>query len=160
MQNEILDKYKLTLNNIVINYKIKEPSANMDYDYDPYNSSRRFISTYIHQLDFIDKYTEVEILSINFSSEVCASIIKNLYLIMIEGFTLLTIQNVYCNNKSGTLMLLKENDKYRINYSNNNEDNEGSSFIFSKIEIERLIILLESDDILSMYVTDEEDENG
>ena len=156
MQNE---KYKLTLDNIVINYKIKEPSANMDYDYDPYNPTRRFISTYIHQLDFIDKYTEVEILSINFSSEVCATIIKNLYLIMIEGFTLLTIQNVYCNNKSGTLMLLKENDRYRINYSNNNEDNEGSSFIFSKVEIERLIILLESDDILSMYVTDEEDEN-
>lgn len=60
-------------------HSINESSPVSDYDYDPSREGRRFYSTYAHKLSIFDRYTEMELVSINFSSYTCADILSVLY---------------------------------------------------------------------------------
>lgn len=73
MTNEIFTQ------NYRISHSIEEPSEMSDYDYDPSRPLRRFISTYIHKVEFFDVVTDQRIISLSFSSETCAQFIVGLY---------------------------------------------------------------------------------
>lgn len=75
-----MNKYhEIFTQNYRISHSIEEPSKMTDYDYDPSDPSRRFVSTYLHILEFFDIITNQKLISLKFSSETCAQIIVGLY---------------------------------------------------------------------------------
>ena len=73
---KIIDSYGLKTSNYKIFHSIKLPSEMMDYDY---ADGKRYPTTYIHRLEVRDAITEMDIITFEFSSDVCADMICNLY---------------------------------------------------------------------------------
>lgn len=65
---------KINIGPYIIDHYMSPPSKSSDYDYDPDNPYRRFISIFMHHLVFIDYITNQELLHIIFSSDIAESI--------------------------------------------------------------------------------------
>ena len=61
-------KYSYTVGNYKISYRFKVPNKITDYDYS-YDKSRRYISYLKHIISFYDRYTDNEILSLEFITD-------------------------------------------------------------------------------------------
>lgn len=76
MPQKIIGMYGLKTSNYRFSHTVKIPSEMMDYDY---AYGKRYPSTYVHKLEVIDAITEMKVVTIEFSSDVCAEMICNLY---------------------------------------------------------------------------------
>lgn len=141
-------------------HTVLEPSRMSDYDYDPDSPDRRFYSTYMHSLHFNDSITESAILGVEFTSDVWAEILSNIYRITfgVDGSfpVLSTINNVRLENNPLTRsdMLIYRNPAvdYFIHMDFVCSDKRWE-LNFTQEDIEKLLTILEVDDIEDIYVT-------
>lgn len=98
--------------NCRVQFISQAPSPVSDYDYDPTDWSRRFISTYLHTLVFKDMITDLDIVTLLFSSDTCAQIILAFYDMAIRSEAqamVKTIDNIFINSTyhPGSLTVIK-----------------------------------------------------
>ena len=79
MDNIPYKEFCVSTSRYKIHHKVRMPTRMSDYDYDSEGSQKRFISFYLHTLEFYDILTNVKLLELDFSSEICASILTCLY---------------------------------------------------------------------------------
>lgn len=139
--------------NYAILYNVKEPSRTSDYDYDPDNPNKRFISMYVNELEIKDRFTDESLIKMNFSSETHALLVSSLYKILYtESPNLVrTYRNIYIegNQKPAILSVVKSSDnltvftfihpKFKLEFN------------FSKNNIYDLMKLLDTEEINSLY---------
>ena len=146
-----------------IEYNIIEPSKFSDYDYDPFNPARRFISTYIHQLIIYDNIMGTELMKLHFSSETCAAIISALYAILDTALRITSVRNVYAEYEGKPICpvsfsISREYPIFNLNFRIRSENSTEASFQFSEKDIKQLISLMETEEIKNMYIDEEERE--
>lgn len=149
---EIEREYKS--NNLIIRHILSETSKICDYDYDPMRPNRRFIGTFTHKLKFLDSITEENKMTLRFSSETCADMLTTIYKFLYTNPSVVSsVKDVYIdnnlypititfskvlNNKSGEKII-------QISYLNKGVY---SSVILNDQELESIIEMMESDDII------------
>lgn len=138
-----------------INHSINTPSPISDYDYDPSREGRRFYSTYSHKLAIFDRYTDMELVSINFSSFTCAEILSSLYkMYATHAWVHITVQGEYLSNNPNTpvsMTFTTSNDG--INDMIISIYSSGSVIGTFKIpNIKNFIDILEFDEIEDMFI--------
>lgn len=152
----------LYLEKYFIEHDLRYPSKVSDYDYDPNNLNRRFVTTYIHYLIFKDTITNIEILSLKFTSEICARIISVLYQLSFDiedtsnSTTVISINDIFIDGKNlpSTIIVSKVGNNVNISLA---KSHETISISLNAIEVQEFISLLERDEILDMYVVDSDE---
>ena len=142
-----MSNYILRLINYNLLYKIDLPTKISDYDYDTDNSSRRFISTLLHELHFYDKIVNIEILKLNFSTDTCYNLKYCLTKLINNNLKsnkplLLTIKDIYLDNMytPSILSIFKlPNNHIQISILNNKDK---KVLVFNEYEIKKIINLL------------------
>lgn len=144
-------------------HSIKIPSRMSDYDYDDTNLSRRFISTYIHKLEFYDVMTGTKLYEFGFPSDACAEMIASLYKLQYDsdytpddfGITIpptpsmnlsLLIMFYLVSNTSIPTMVM------RITNSCTTCIDDLNIIFYGEQEINAFIDLLEVDEVTRMFV--------
>ena len=150
--------------NYKVNHKISVPSRVGDYDYDPNNPDRRFVSTYIHTLEFRDKITDQEVITLTMSSEECANLISALYIIDYTStnndscaYTICYVykDNIPCKLVACTVLhcmyfrIFTEDGKTLIALLN-----------FAPLDVSKLIAVLENEAVDELYVSFTSDRGG
>lgn len=144
--------FGLTTFRYKITHTIKTPTRITDYDY---GDGERYISTYIHTLEFRDKITESKIYEVSFPSDVCAQIISVLYKIVITNDS--NIQSIIIpdNVNSGFHIWYAPGPNISITVTDKN--NVIAVFWFNgSEEINGLIDLLDVDEMEEMFVSPSE----
>ncbi len=141
-------KYKLELINYIVYYTLAIPTKISDYDYDPTNINRRFISTLLHELSFYDRITNAKIVELKFSTDICNKIRSGFIRMITDPMNeesvrplILTIKDIYSNDMltPSIISLFKSPDKIQLSILNNIDNN---ILIFQDIEVNELIKLL------------------
>lgn len=146
----------ITLGAYKIVHTIHEPSPIGDYDYDV-THNRRYYSTCVHTLTIYDAYINVRITSVIFDSYVCADILSALYGLSISGaLKYCTIIGAYFADAPGL----------RASIAISNTTHHPTLCIFSPVDtrimveipisIEALASILEIDEIVDMFIQEEE----
>lgn len=156
MQKEIFND-ELVLTNYKMRYTLKEPSRTSDYDYDPDAPNRRFISTYVHELEILDKITDNQLIKINFASDTCGLLLSALYRLNYTNSQdgVRTLRNIYLDGITAppALLSIVKHDDGAIQSLTFTllHPKKLFSFDLSLQEASYLINLLESDEINEMY---------
>lgn len=155
MQNTILLK-QLKTNDYLMTYTLKEPSRTSDYDYDPDHPGRRFVSTYVHELEILDKITNERLIKINFSSETCGLWLSTLYRLLYTNTqdVVRTIRSIYVDgNTTPAILSIVKNIKDPANFLTFTflHPKTRLSLNLNASEGADLINLLESEEIDEMY---------
>lgn len=139
--------YCLKLINYDLIYSLNYPTKITDFDYDPSNPNRRFVSTLLHSLSIYDKFNDIELLNIKFSTDTCYKIKYGLTKIIDDNIInkpiFLTISDVYINdmNTPSVMALSKLNEEaIKISILNNINNNH---IAFYNMEIPKIIKMLE-----------------
>ena len=161
---KLVDSHMIRISDYNINHKILEPTEVSDYDYDPDNPNRRFLCTYIHKLEIQDRFTDEEIISINFSSEVCAEIVSHLYGILYSADPNISpvIDNIYYDKSKYPIQLAIVNQSFdrhhvrmKLSFIDNNIE-IATLILDRELDIETLILMLDnSDDIMGSYIDED-----
>lgn len=141
-------KYKLELLNYLIYYTISLPTKISDYDYDPNNINRRFITTLLHDLIFCDRITNTKIVELKFSTDICDRLKYGLIKMVDNPIDeessrplILTVKDIYSNDMftPSIVSLYKLPNKIQLSVLNNIDNN---ILIFHDMEVLELIKLL------------------
>lgn len=147
-------------------HRVKEPSRVTDYDYDWRESDKRFITTYLHTLEFYDVLTNAKIYELNFSSETCAEILLTIYKVLAEAPDLANYHktiivpttvpdNIYLhvtfNLKFKSILDMRITNSCTCMIENTN------LFFYGEREIQAFIDLLETERVVGMFVTPSSD---
>ena len=134
-------------------HTIKAPTRITDYDY---GDGKRYISTYIHTLEFRDKITESKIYEFSFPSDVCAQIISVLYRIMIIDDYSIPFIPIPGNINRGLHIWYMPG--YNLSITMTDNEDISAVFLFNGTEeINGLISLLDVDEIEEMFVSPSEE---
>jgi len=146
---------ELITGSYIIEHEIKEPSKLSDFDYDPEDLGRRFISTYIHTLRFKDRITDAELVTIGFPSETCANIIVGIMgtdAMSNNHHLLSSVKGIFVNgsHKPGimTISRIWNGDGITITILNNGETYR---FDMDSKDVYKFVDLLETDQIVEMF---------
>lgn len=156
-------KFCLMTSRYKIFHKVDIPTRVSDYDYD--DEGNRYITSYLHTLEFKDVLTEATLFKFSFPSDVCAEMILILYRLISNGMRPHDLTSVMIPSGSNTeTIYLNVVFTYGI-YGNQHTltmrvMNSCSTFIDSPrfifsgdIEISSLINLLEVEQVVDMYVS-------
>lgn len=134
-------------------YNVKEPSRTSDYDYDPDNPNRRFISMYINELEIKDKFTDESLIKMNFSSETHALLVSSLYKILYTDSPNLvrTYRNIYIEGSPSPAILSVVKSSADLTVFTFIHPKFKLEFNFSKNNIYDLMKLLDTEEINSLY---------
>lgn len=147
----------LGLINVIHN--ISMPSKISDYDYDPTNIDRRFISTYLHTLTFLDAITGIELISFSFDSLLCADMISDLYELSHKDIPVasLSISNIHFSSRitsDGRIVFTKiQNQPLRMGIF----DSVDLIVSIEISDIDSLIETLNTDEIEDMFINNSDD---
>ena len=161
------DMQELRLGLVTSKYRIvhliKIPSRILDYDYDDTNLNRRFISTYIHSLEFYDAMTGTKLYEFSFPSDACAEMIASLYKLQYDfnyipndfritipstpsvNLPLLVMFYLASNTSTPTMVM-------RITNSCTTCIDDLNIIFYGEQEINAFIDLLEADEVTEMFV--------
>ena len=132
----------------MIYYTISLPTKISDYDYDPNNINRRFITTLLHDLIFCDRITNTKIVELKFSTDICDRLKYGLIKMVNKPVDeessrplILTIKDIYSNDMftPSIVSLYKLPNKIQLSVLNNIDNN---ILIFHDMEVLELIKLL------------------
>lgn len=139
--------------NYTILYNVKEPSRTSDYDYDPDNPNKRFISMYVNELEIKDRFTDESLIKMNFSSETHALLVSSLYKILYtESPNLVrTYRNIYIEGNQTPAILSVVKSSNNLTVFTFIHPKFKLEFNFSKNNIYDLIKLLDTEEINSLY---------
>ena len=150
--------------NYKVNHKISVPSRVGDYDYDPNNPDRRFCSTYIHTLEFRDKITDQEVVTLIMSSEECANLISALYIIYYASTSndscAYTICYVYKDNIPCKLVACVVGPTMYFRIFTDDGKTLVALLSFAPLDTCKLISALENEAIDDLYVSFTSDRGG
>lgn len=156
--------YGLKTSSYTFNHSVEMTSKMSDYDYsnDP---SIRFPSTYLHEVIVFDNITHLPVISFEFPSDVCAMMVHTLYRLWASPKT------NYSDHVNMIVRVPPENTSNHIisficSYNDlihpiiwcmiRKDTNSTPDFMFrlnGKDEIKGFIDLLETEDIVSMFVS-------
>lgn len=144
---------EINTENYTILYNVKEPSRTSDYDYDPDNPNRRFISMYVNELEIKDKFTDESLIKMNFSSETHALVVSSLYKILYTDSPNLvrTYRNIYIEGSSSPAILSVVKSSNDLTVFTFIHPKFKLEFNFSKNNIYDLMKLLDTEEINSLY---------
>lgn len=139
--------------NYTILYNVKEPSRTSDYDYDPDNPNKRFISMYVNELEIKDRFTDESLIKMNFSSETHALLVSSLYKILYtESPNLVrTYRNIYIEGNQTPAILSVVKSSNNLTVFTFIHPKFKLEFNFSKNNIYDLMKLLDTEEINSLY---------
>lgn len=139
--------------NYTILYNVKEPSRTSDYDYDPDNPNKRFISMYVNELEIKDRFTDESLIKMNFSSETHALLVSSLYKILYtESPNLVrTYRNIYIEGNQTPAILSIVKSSNNLTVFTFIHPKFKLEFNFSKNNIYDLMKLLDTEEINSLY---------
>ena len=145
--------FSLTTFRYKITHTIKTPTKITDYDY---GDGKRYISTYIHTLEFRDKITESKIYEVSFPSDVCAQIISVLYKVMITDDP--HIQSIPVPGNANSSLHIWYTPSPSISITVTEKEDIIALFWFSgSEEINGLIDILDVDEMEEMFVSPSEE---
>ena len=138
----------------IVKHNMTIPTRLSDYDYDYNNPQRRFISTYIHTVSFLDPITNVELSKFHFDSTACADLISAMYNL---GFgngeyagMKLTVNNIHFDNgHDGFICMEISNGLLRFEVCDYIDET-----VFNIEDPDSLLSLLDSEEIAEMFIPD------
>ena len=142
-----------------IDYIVEEPSKFSDYDYDPFRPERRYISTYIHKLVIYDNILNQKLLTVHFSSETCAELLRVLYACTTGFIRVATIHNVYTDIEGDIPMpatFTITEDNFGLFHINITCKELEFHFQFVEDQLEQVIKVIETSEVEHMYLQDED----
>lgn len=157
-------EFALSTSRYKIFHKVKIPTRMSDYDYD--STGNRYITSYLHTLEFYDVITGAKIFEFSFSSDACAEMVLILLKLIThslrphESTAVMipsdTMENIYMNVVF-TYGYYQDTLTMRVMNSCSTLI-DSPRFIFTgEKEISALIDLLEVEDIVDMYVVPSSD---
>lgn len=144
-------------------HRVTTPSRMSDYDYDEYGN--RYITSYLHTLEFHDKILGSKIFEFSFPSDVCAEMVLTLFKLMsgsplFNGSASIIISPDSTNGiYSNVTFTHGYQSSISMRVSNSKSDFLNSPrFVFvNQDEVFKFIDLLEVEDIVDMYVVPSSD---
>ena len=148
-------------------HRVKEPSRVTDYDYD--DKGNRYITSYLHTLEFKDILTEAPLFKFSFPSDICAEMLLILYKLITNSVRPHEPTSVMIPSGSTTETIYLNvvftygiyGDKHTLTMRVMNSCLtfiDSPRFIFSgDEEISSLVNLLEVERVVDMFVTPSSD---